>query len=101
MFMFPRKGLHFSDWDVAMIPTADQWQEFWRVCDEIEVWSWPPILGSVHIIDGLRWNLELEFGCRRVVSNGQVVGSPPGFSEKLMRFHQSLQAMTDWQKGIR
>jgi hypothetical protein len=78
-------------------PTAAQWEEFWRVCDEIDVWSWPPTLGDVHMRHGLQWITLLEVGSRRMASNGQVDGSPPGFYAKLMRFHQALQAMVGWQ----
>jgi hypothetical protein len=50
----------------------------------------------MHIIDGLEWFTELQLGTRSVASRGQVVGSPPGFEEKLLRFHAALQAITGW-----
>jgi two-component system OmpR family response regulator len=80
----------------VMVPTLTQWETFWRVCDEIDVWSWPPTLGDVHIVDSLSWELSLMAGGLRVESKGQVRGSPVGFEEKLMRLHRALQQMTGW-----
>jgi hypothetical protein len=98
VFMFPREGFNYSNWDVAITPTSNQWREFWQVCDEVDVWSWPPTNdGLLFIRDGLEWTLELQFGNRHVVSKGQVIGTPSGFEGKLMRLHKSLQAMTEWQ----
>ena len=78
-------------------PTSAQWENLWRVCDEIDVWHWPPSLGDTKVFDGLTWTLELEIGTRRVVSNGQVHGSPPGYEEKIMRLHQAFQEMAGWR----
>jgi hypothetical protein len=75
-------------------PSPAQWREFWRVCDEIDVWSWPRTLGNMNVCDGLQWVLELEIADRRVSSRGQVSGSPPGTREKLLQLHRALQAMT-------
>lgn len=83
-----------------IIPTREQWEEFWRVCDEIDVWSWPPRLGDRWVIDGLEWTLVLECRGRAVVSEGQVHGSPEGLYEKLMRLHRTLQSMAGWHHPI-
>lgn len=95
-YMLPDRSHHHQDWDKVMTPLPAQWEEFWQVCDEIDVWSWPPSLGDRHVIDGLQWITELEVGTRYVASCGQVQGSPPDFVAKLMRFHQALQEMAGW-----
>jgi len=94
--MLPDPSANVRDWHKTITPTPAQWDELWRVCDEIDVWSWPPTLGNLHVIDGLQWTLELEVGARSMVSQGQVDGSPPDFEAKLLRLHQALQAMTGW-----
>ncbi len=96
-FMLPGFSNNSRDWDESMTPTAEQWEKFWQVCDEIDVWSWPPTLGDLHLCDGLQWITELEVGSRSMASRGQVHGSPPGFREKLKLLHQTLQAMVGWQ----
>jgi hypothetical protein len=83
------------EWRKTMTPTTAQWEEFWRVCDEIEVWSWPPALGNIYLYDGLQWQTELEIGSRRMASMGQASGLPE-FRSKLMRLHRALQAMAGW-----
>jgi hypothetical protein len=97
IYSLPNRSHDPRRWDKTMTPTAAQWEEFWRVCDEIDVWSWPPLLGNMMVCDGLQWVTELEIGSRRMNSMGQVHGSPPGFSAKLMRLHRALQAMAGWQ----
>src|SRR5688572_28556349 len=87
-YMLPDMSLGRRDWERAMTPTPAQWEGFWRICDEIDVWSWPPTLGDLHVIDGLQWITELEVGSRRMASTGQVLGSPPDFPAKLMRLHR-------------
>ncbi len=91
--------LHYSSgkW---VTPTPAQWEEFWRVCDEIDVWSWPPAISNpeLTVIDGLSSYTELKIGSRYVASIGQVVGSPPDFPEKLMRLHRALQALAGWNR---
>jgi hypothetical protein len=77
-------------------PSSSQWQEFWRVCDEIYVWSWPSYLGNAEVYDGLQWDLELQEGNRYVASKGQVIGCEDFIGENLKRLHQILQAMAGW-----
>jgi hypothetical protein len=98
-YTLPRAGVDFRDWGEVVRPTRMQWRIFWRVCDEVGVWNWRPVLGNMHICDGLQWSLELEFGHRRVVSRGQVSGSPAGTGNKLMKLHQTLQAMAGWRNS--
>ncbi len=97
VYMLPDWALDSHHWDKVIIPTRIQWQEFWRTCDEINVWCWPRRLGDMQVIDGLSWHTELEVGSRRVVSRGQVVGSPADFRPKLMRLHEALQVIVGWQ----
>jgi hypothetical protein len=96
VYMFARVGVHHSEWDEAVTPSSRRWEDLWRVCEEIDVWSWLPTQGDMYAKDGLQWTTELEFGGQSVASRGQVHGSPPGFDGKLMRLHRTLQAMTGW-----
>jgi hypothetical protein len=95
--MLPNRSFDPRDWDKKVTPTRAQWERFWCVCEEIDVWSWPPRLGNMSVIDGLQWDTKLEIGSRRVASNGQVHGSPPDFGPKLMRLHRALQALAGWK----
>jgi hypothetical protein len=84
---------HDGAW-LSVAPTADEWKEFWKVRDDVGVWSWPAEVGDLaNVRDGLLYALEIEVGSRSVKSKGQVVGSPPGFDEKLRQFHRALQTL--------
>ena len=72
VYMFARSGVHRSKWDEAVTPSISQWEGLWRVCDEIDVWSWPATQGDMRVRDGLQWITELEFDGRSVASRGQV-----------------------------
>lgn len=60
------------------------------------MWSWPLEIGDKDVIDGLMYALEITVGPRSVKSRGQVVGSPPGFREGLMKLHKGLQDLVGW-----
>jgi hypothetical protein len=82
LYVPPNSGWDSSTWDKSVRPKPAQWREFWKICDEIGVWSWPPSLGDRRVCDGLQWTTELEVGCKRVKASGQIEGSPKGFKDK-------------------
>jgi hypothetical protein len=98
VYSLPDHSKRFEEWDRTVEPTHEQWTEFWRVCDELDVWSWPASVGNRRLIDGLQFVLELEDGERSVKSEGQCHGAPPGFAAKVTRLHETLQRMAGWQK---
>jgi CheY-like chemotaxis protein len=91
------RSLPYDDTDKTVIPTLSQWNDFWRICDEIDVWAWPPWLGDEYVCDGLQWSIRFAVGDLRVESEGQLHSSPDDFDGKLKRLHHALQRMTGWQ----
>jgi hypothetical protein len=83
--------------DCAVTPVPSRWAELWRICDEVDIWSWPPDIGDQRVIDGLLFEIEIEIGGRSVRSRGQVVDSPAGFGERLLRVHGAFQSLVGWQ----
>ncbi len=82
--------------DGFIVPTADGWTEFWGVCDEVDIWSWPPEVGNLSVIDGLEFEIDIEVGAHSVRSKGQASGAPAGFGEKLLKVHKALQSLVGW-----
>ncbi len=82
--------------ELSVVPTGREWKAFWKVCDEVDVWSWPSEVGHNDVDDGLMYELQLKVGSRAVNSRGQAVGSPKGFAEKLRKFHSALQVLVGW-----
>ena len=80
----------------VVVPTDDQWLDFWKLCDEVDVWSWPEDVSNNNVIDGIEWRINYQIGDRRVRSYGQVSGAPSHIQENLFRLHEALQAVTGW-----
>jgi len=53
---------HYGICRYGLSPTADQWLEFWQICAELNVWSWPTWVGHRHIFDGAPYDLLLYHG---------------------------------------
>lgn len=51
-------------------PTEDQWQDFRRSLDELQVWQWKDEYRSNHITDGAEWSLQIDYGDRAVNTQG-------------------------------
>jgi hypothetical protein len=81
----------------GIVPPLDLWNEVWKVCDEIGLWSWPPVMGPTDVCDGPGfWHTHLVLGPRYISTNGCLIDLPPDFKPKLLRFHRALQALTGW-----
>ena len=48
----------------------DQWREFRRVMDEVNVWAWRKDYIDPRVVDGTQWNLKLEYPDASVFSRG-------------------------------
>lgn len=78
-------------------PSVEQWEQFWAICDETDVWSWPHTLGDyLDTFDGLTWDLSIRWGQRQVHSIGQRSGAPKHHVEGLKRIYWQLTDMTEW-----
>jgi len=95
VYMLPTSSFR-DDWDKSCQPPDAQWDELWRLCDQIDIWSWPAYSGDPHVKDGLQWIIRLEVGDRKVETSGQIHGSPPDYQGNLLRLHDALQRMTGW-----
>ena len=51
----------------------DQWREFRRAMDEVNVWAWRKDYIDPRVVDGTQWNLKLEYADASVVSRGSNV----------------------------
>jgi hypothetical protein len=57
-------GSHDSH--AKVVPTAQQWQEFWASMDRIGVWDWQQRYDNPYVVDGIQWEIDLSDGVRRV-----------------------------------
>jgi hypothetical protein len=57
-------------WEGRVIPTDEQWKEFWDTLDALRVWQWQPDYSNHDILDGTSWGIEIEYADRAVKSGG-------------------------------
>jgi hypothetical protein len=55
-----------------IIPTVDEWENFWKKMDKIGVWDWIESYSPQHSFfdDGTTWNLKIEVGTRKFECSG-------------------------------
>lgn len=91
-----RSSSIYGNLELAVSPSNYDWIHFWRLCEEIAIWSWPSNQGDKNVVDGLMYDLELRGDGRYVKSRGQLYGSPPGIREAVDRLHKELQLLVGW-----
>jgi hypothetical protein len=88
------QGMHHPHMEA--MPSSDQWNELWKICDEIDIWSWPESLGDKDHNHPERWFTRLTLGSRSTLTRGCLGGTPPDFRAKLIRFHRAVQVLAGW-----
>jgi HEAT repeat protein len=71
-------------------PTADDWEIFWRILDEIGAWEWHGAQNPHLICDGGDWCLRVEHAGRSIEATGVYVTRKPRFFDL---FERSLHAL--------
>ena len=59
--------------------SSEQWEEFWRVIDEIDAWQWDKDYFNEGVLDGTQWELVID---RKGKRRRRIFGSndyPPNF----------------------
>jgi hypothetical protein len=74
-------------------PTSDQWLSILRMCDEVDIWSFPNEVGDLMAEDGFRYCIGVKTFERWLESDGHL-GNPPGeLAEMLLRLRAVLLAV--------
>jgi hypothetical protein len=60
----------------VLIPSEDQWRQFWQDVDRMDVWSWLPKYIDSDVLDGIEWSLSLSHDGRKVKCEG--INAYPG-----------------------
>ena len=47
------------------VPLQKDWEEFWKIIDELKVWNWDKEYFNKHIMDGTQWELKIKRQGRR------------------------------------
>jgi hypothetical protein len=90
-FIYDGPGKDFADVEITL--SDNQWGQLWKLCDEIDIWSWPESVGDMRIYDGVKYNVHLEIGGRRAASMGQLAKVEKAFGSRVVRLHEFLQTL--------
>ena len=79
-------------------PTLEQWQEFRKSLDELNVWQWHSDYPSGGVKDGTQWSLEIAYTDHVLKSHGDnnypdASGKPNGKPEPTKDFSRYLAAI--------
>ena len=55
-----------------IIPTEEEWENFWKKMDKIGVWNWIEYYSPQHVMvdEGYNWNLKIEVGITKFECSG-------------------------------
>ncbi len=82
-------------------PTIEQWTEFRRELDAIEIWRWRARYVNPGVVDGTQWSLDVAFHDRAIKTQGSneypgtKPDSPglPSASEAFRRYLKAVQRL--------
>ena len=90
-------GGNFNGISRSCQPGEKQWREFWRMLQDIGVWSWEQSYAVPHGCCGVTyWYLTLSHGGRTLISSGEDLfpdGKGPGFSLALSALTDAIQVL--------
>jgi hypothetical protein len=66
----PGRFVHDGSTTAKITPTAEQWREFRRALDGINVWRWLPAYDNPTVADGITWRFEVSFYDRALKTEG-------------------------------
>jgi len=56
--------------------TDEQWREFRKALDDVNVWAWKKDYTDPNVLDGTQWNLRIRYGDASVFSHGSNAFPP-------------------------
>jgi hypothetical protein len=73
-------------------PDSKRWNDFWAVCDQINIWGWNERYEDPETSDGYSWKVEIAYSDKAVVSSGS--------NEKPVSFDQFLKSVEKLIGGL-
>ena len=78
--------------------TAGQWQQLWKVCDDISLWDWPESFGDRGKRRGLQYDLELDVGFKTLKLWSHLEYASYDFTGRVFRLRDALQSFAGWSR---
>ena len=79
-------------------PTSEQWQEFRKTIDQLDIWQWHAEYPSRGTMDGTQWSLKIAYADRALKTRGNnnypdANGVPSGDPDPSKTFNRYLAAI--------
>lgn len=76
--------------DKIFRPKAEQWEAFWQVADDMDIWNWKKEYRNPEMLDGTSWRVRIKFKDKEMDSQGSN-NSPDG--GKLPKFLSAVRQL--------
>ena len=77
------------------LPSEKDWDEFWKTCDKLKVWSWKKDYSNNDVLDGTQWELTIKREGRR---KRRIFGSN-AYPEPKGTFNSFIKALNKLSKS--
>ena len=81
----PNQNHNLNQNEQKIIPTSEEWEDFWYYLDEIKIWDWYEdyrVTCRDSCVEDDEWEVDIVFGDMKVESHG-ANSYPPTFRELL------------------
>ncbi len=94
---YTRSGGHGTR-NAHVRPTTEQWREFRRELDAIDVWRWRAQYSNYAVVDGTQWSLDLTYPDKAIRTQGSndypgATPDPSGVPSASKMFTRYLKAI--------
>lgn len=82
----------------TITPTTEQWHEFRKSLDQLDIWRWRPAYHNNAVADGDHWKLEIQYADHTLKTEGSnnypdEAGAPISTTEVFDRFRASVERL--------
>lgn len=90
------------DWKREKKVSDEEWNELWRICNEVNVWAWPKHLSDpkVVIFDGCSVFLNIRIQEKEIYSRGHL-SDDRWVCDGFYRLHDAMQRLVGWEPHCR
>ena len=93
-----KKGREMTS-SATVIPSAEQWQEFRKTIDQLNIWQWRAEYPNRGTMDGTQWSLTIAYADSALKTHGDnnypdANGGPSDNSEPSKTFNRYLAAIS-------
>jgi len=78
----------------CILPTPQEWQNFWETMDKLDVWSWSKQYDNKDIVDGIQWSFKIKVGKKKMSARGSNSYPPDVIFDQTAQFKNFCDAIS-------